>query len=138
VARPTSASTERPARQGRVGGFLRRSPAGRVGAVALVLGVVQAALFYDHFAVALTLLFGLGLGLWLRTWQAALPALASFIVAYLLAVGTGWLHDARPVWEPLLGGMLAALGGLVGGGIFDVLRRDVDARASQAVRMDSF
>jgi ABC-type Mn2+/Zn2+ transport system permease subunit len=108
-----------------------------VGVVALILGLVQAALFYDHFAVALTLVFGLGLGLWLRTWKAALPALAAFVVAYLLAVGTGWLHDARPLWEPLLGGMLAVLGGAIGGGIFDVLRRDVDARAPEPARIDS-
>jgi hypothetical protein len=133
VARPISSSTEprrRPV-------LLRRSEAGRIGIIALVLGVVQAVLFYDHFAVALTLLFGLGLGLWLRTWEAAVPALAAFLVGYLLAVGTGWLHDARPLWEPLLGGMLAVLGGVVGGGIFDVLRRDVDATAPAPVRVDS-
>jgi ABC-type Mn2+/Zn2+ transport system permease subunit len=137
VARPTSSSTERRRRTGPVGGFLRRSPGGRVGVVVLILGLVQAVLFYDHFAVALTLVFGLGLGLWLRTWKAGLPALAAFVVAYLLAIGTGWLHDARPVWEPLLGGMLAVLGGAIGGGIFDVLRRDVDARAHEPARIDS-
>lgn len=137
MARHTSSSTERPARRGRVGGFLRRSPGGRVGSVALLLGLVQAVLFYDHFAVALTLLFGLGLGLWLRTWKAALPAVAAFVVAYVLAVATGWLHDARPLWEPLLGGALAGLGGVIGGGIFDVLRRDVDARALAPAQVDS-
>lgn len=108
-----------------------------MGVVVVVLGVVQAVLFYDHFAVALTLLFGLGLGLWLRSWTAAIPAVASFLVAYLLAAGTGWLHDARPLWEPLLGGMLAGLGGAIGGGIFDVLRRDVAASAPAAGTLDS-
>lgn len=110
----------------------------RTGLVVLVLGVVQAVLFYDHFAVALTLLVGLSLGLWLRSWTAAVPALVSFFIAYLLAVGTGWLHDARPLWEPLLGGVLALLGGLIGGGIFDVLRRDAGARAPAPARTESF
>lgn len=110
----------------------------RTGLVVLVLGVVQAVLFYDHFAVALTLLVGLSLGLWLRSWTAAVPALVSFFIAYLLAVGTGWLHDARPLWEPLLGGLLALMGGLIGGGIFDVLRRDAEARAPAPARTESF
>lgn len=144
--RPTSSSTERP-RGARPGGALPRRgplaaldrwpPWSRLGLVVLVLGLVQAATFYDHFAVALTFLFGLGLGLWLRTWKAAAPALAAFVVAYLLAVATGWLHDARPLWEPLLGGMLAALGGLIGGGIFDVLRRDFESRAPGRVPLDT-
>jgi hypothetical protein len=130
VARPISASIEDRGRA------VWRSPAGRVATVAGGLALVQAFLFYDHFAVALTFLFGLGLGLWLRTWKAAAPALASFIVAFLLAVLTGWLHDARPVWEPLLGGMLAAMGGLVGGGIFDVLRRDFETQAPAPAPLD--
>ncbi len=109
----------------------------RLGVVVLVLGVVQALLFYDHFAVAITTIFALALGLWLRSWAAAIPAVAAFFVAYLLAVSTGWLHDARPLWEPLLGALLALLGGLIGGGIFDVLRRDVDARAPAPVRTES-
>jgi hypothetical protein len=133
VARPTSNSTD---------GAMDRAwdRAWRLRSMALVvvaLGVLQAATFYDHFAVALTVLFGLGLGLWLRTWQAAVPAVLAFFIAYLLAIGTGWLHDARPLWEPLLGAMLAALGGLIGGGIFDVLRRDREARAPGPVPMDS-
>jgi ABC-type Mn2+/Zn2+ transport system permease subunit len=133
VARHTSSSTEHR----RSPRLLRRSEGGRIGLVALALGLIQAPLFYDHFAVALTLLFGLGLGLWLRSWKAAIPAVAAFAVAYLLAVGTGWLHDARPLWEPLLGGLLALLGGAVGGGIFDVLRRDVEAQAPAPARVDS-
>lgn len=132
MARHTSVSTDHP--EGR---WWSGRPLKRMGVVVLVLGVVQAILFYDHFAVALTLLFGLGLGLWLRSWTAAIPAVASFIIAYLLAVGTGWLHDARPLWEPLLGGLLALLGGAIGGGIFDVLRRDVAARAPAPGTMDS-
>jgi hypothetical protein len=132
VARRTSASTDRF-------GLPRwtRPELKRLGVVALALGLVQAALFYDHFAVALTVVFGLGLGLWLRSWTAAVPAVASFALAYLLAVGTGWLHDARPLWEPLLGGLLALLGGLIGGGIFDLLRRDADARGAAPARIDS-
>jgi hypothetical protein len=132
VARPISASTDRF-------GLPRwsRPELRRLAVMVLALGVVQAALFYDHFAVALTVVFGLGLGLWLRSWTAAVPALASFAIAYLLAVGTGWLHDARPLWEPLLGGLLALLGGAIGGGIFDLLRRDVDARAPAPARIDS-
>jgi hypothetical protein len=125
VARPTSVSTEGQ-RAARLPG---RSALGRLAIVAVGLGVVQAALFYDHFAVALTVLFGLGLGLWLRSWVAAGPALVSFLVGYALAAGTGWLHDARPVWEPLLGAMLAVLGGLTAGGMFDLLRGDGEAVA---------
>jgi hypothetical protein len=132
VARPISASTDRYALP-----RWSRPELKRLGVVVVGLGVVQAALFYDHFAVALTVVFGLGLGLWLRSWTAAAPAVASFVVAYLLAVGTGWLHDARPLWEPLLGGMLALLGGAIGGGIFDLLRRDVDARAPEPARIES-
>jgi hypothetical protein len=132
VDRRTSSSIRR-----RLDRYVPDHPWARMGLVVLVLGLIQAALFYDHFAVALTLLFGLGFGLWLRSWRAAAPALASFLVAYLLAVGTGWLHDARPLWEPLLGGMLAVLGGLIGGGIFDVLRRDFETRAPERVPMDS-
>jgi hypothetical protein len=132
VARPTSVSTDGPTERWWTG-----RPLKRVGVVALGLAVVQAALFYDHFAVALTVVFGLALGLWLRSWTAAIPAVAAFLVGYGLAVATGWLHDARPLWEPLLGGMLAALGGAIGGGIFDVLRRDVAARAPAAGTMDS-
>jgi hypothetical protein len=128
VDRPTSSTTE-------VGG---RSALRRLGLVVLVLALVQAALFYDHFAVALTFLFGLGLGLWLRTWKAAVPALISFVVAFLLAVATGWLHDARPFWEPLLGGLLALSGGAIGGGLFDLLRLDEEARAARPRRLGSF
>lgn len=111
------------------GRTLARSPAGRVGIAVVVLGLVQALVFYDHFAVALTFLFGLAFGLWLRTWLAAGPAVASFIIGLVLALVTGWLHDARLLWEPLLGLILAASGGIIGGGIFDVLRRDKEARA---------
>jgi hypothetical protein len=132
VDRPTSGSTDARA------GWLPREPVRRAALVALALAPIQALLFYDHFAVALTLLFGFGLGFWLRTWKAAAPALASFLLAYVIAVGTGWLHDARPLWEPLLGAVLAALGGAIGGGIFDVLRRDVEARAPAAVPLDPY
>jgi hypothetical protein len=132
VARPISASTERAD-----GRWWSGRPLRRMGLVVLVMGLVQAALFYDHFAVALTVVFGLGLGLWLRSWTAAIPAVASFFIAYVLAVGTGWLHDARPLWEPLLGAILAALGGVTGGGLFDLLRRDVDARAPAAGTLES-
>jgi hypothetical protein len=107
-----------------------------VGVVVLVLGVVQAGLFYDHFAVALTVVIGLGLGLWLRSWAAAIPALLAFGIGYVIAVWTGWLHDARPFWEPFLGGVLALLGGGIGGGLFDLLRRDTEARAPEPVRLD--
>jgi len=90
-----------------------------------VLGLVtllQVLVYYDRFAVALAFLFGLGLGLWLRSWTAALYALASFAVAFAIAVGTGWTEDAR-MWEALFGSVLAVLGGLIGGGIFDLIRR---------------
>lgn len=132
MARPISASTDRY--------WLprwTRPELKRLGVLVLALGIVQAALFHDHFAVALTVLFALGLGLALRSWTAAIPAVASFAVAYLLAVGTGWLHDARPLWEPLLGGLLALLGGAIGGGIFDLLRRDSEARAPAPARIDT-
>lgn len=89
---------------------------------ALVLA--QTLLFYDHFAVALTVLFGLGIGVWLRHWSAAIWALVTFLMAFLLAVATGWLHDARPFAEPLLGSLLAILGGLIGGGVFQLLREE--------------
>jgi hypothetical protein len=132
VARLTSSSTDGAGARWWEGPALRR-----MGVVVLVVGVVQAVTFYDHFAVALTLVFGLAVGLWLRTWTAAAPAVAAFLIAYVLAAATGWLHDARPLWEPLLGGLLALLGGLIGGGIFDVLRRDLDARAPAPARVDS-
>jgi hypothetical protein len=128
VARRTSDSTDLLGR----GRTLLRSPAGRVAAATAIAGVAQAVVFYDHFAVALTFLFGLGFGFWLRTWTAAGPALVSFLIGLVLAIVTGWLHDARLLWEPLLGALLAVSGGVVGGGIFDVLRRDVDARAPAA------
>jgi hypothetical protein len=131
VARPISASTD-PRWVPR----WSRDELKRLAVVVLALALVQAALFYDHFAVALTTVFGLALGLWLRSWTAAVPAVLSFGVAYLLAVGTGWLHDARPLWEPLLGGLLALLGGAIGGGIFDLLRRDAGARAPAPARID--
>jgi hypothetical protein len=90
VARPISGSTDH-----RVWPGWSRDDLKRVGVAVLVLAVVQAVLFYDHFAVALTFLFGLGLGLWLRSWTAAVPALISFLIAFALAAGTGWLHDAQ-------------------------------------------
>lgn len=92
-------------------------------AVLGLLTLLQVLVYYDHFAVALAFLFGLGLGLWLRSWTAALHALASFAVAFAIAAGTGWTEGAR-VWEALIGGALALLGGLIGGGIFDLLRRE--------------
>ncbi|HEX6938582.1 MAG TPA: hypothetical protein VF158_04170 [Longimicrobiales bacterium] len=92
-------------------------------AVLGLVTVVQALAFYDHAAVALALLFAIGIGLWLRRWTAALYALGSFAVAMLLSAGVGWTRGVR-VWDPLLGAALAFLGGLIGGGIFDVLRRE--------------
>jgi hypothetical protein len=129
VARPISSLTER---------VRRTDGLARLGLVVAALALVQAAVFYDHFAVALTFLFGLGLGLWLRSWTAGLWALAAFVPAYLIAVATGWLHDARPISEPLLGGALAVAGGLIGGGIFELLRRDAGARAPAAHPADPF
>jgi hypothetical protein len=131
VARPISGSTDH-----RVWPRWSRDDLKRVSVAVLVLAVVQAVLFYDHFAVALTVVFGIGLGLWLRSWVAAVPALISFLLAFALAAGTGWLHDARLLWEPLLGGLLALLGGLIGGGMFDVLRRDREAQAPEPARID--
>ena len=98
------------------------------------LTLLQVLVYYDHFAIALAFLFGLGLGLWLRRWTAALYALASFVVAFAIAVAVGWTEGAR-VWEALLGGALAFLGGLIGGGIFDLLRREssVEDRSHGAV-----
>lgn len=98
-----------------------RSIDGRRLGVFGVLVLAQAVLFYNHFAVALTVLFGMAIGVWLRHWSAAIWALLAFLLAFLLAVATGWLHDARPFAEPILGGLLAVLGGLIGGGIFQVL-----------------
>jgi hypothetical protein len=129
VARRTSSRTERLRR---VDGTIR------LGLVIALLALVQAAVFYDHFAVALTFLFGLGLGLWLRSWTAGAWALAAFVPAYALALATGWLHDARPIAEPLLGAALAIAGGVIGGGIFDLLRRDAGARAPAANPADPF
>jgi hypothetical protein len=96
--------------------------------------ILQTLLFYEHLAVSLTLLFSLGIGLWLRHWTAALWAVLAFLVAYLLAVITGWLHDARPIADALIGIGLAFLGGLIGGGIFQVLReeRPIEETASEA------
>lgn len=108
----------------------------RTLSVAAVLVIVQGLLFYDHFAVALTLLFGMGIGVWLRHWTAAFWALAVFFASFILAVATGWLHDARPFAEPLLGGALAVLGGLIGGGIFQLLREDQPLRGSRASAED--
>lgn len=133
MARPTSSSTEPRRDRWWVGDGLKR-----VGLAVVVVGLAQALVFYDHFAVALTLLFAFAIGLWLRSWTAAAPAVAAFLIGYALAAGTGWLHDARALWEPLFGVALAFLGGLIGGGIFDVLRRDVDARAPAPATMDSF
>lgn len=101
-----------------------------------LMTVLQALVFYDHFAVALTLLFGLGLGVWLRHWSAALWALGSFVVAFAVAALTGWTKDAR-IWELLFGAALAFLGGLIGGGIFDLLRHErADEGARRAVSAD--
>ena len=94
-----------------------------LGLVAALI-IAQALAFHDHFAVALTVLFGIGLGLWLRHWTAALWALAIFVLAFALATFTGWMDGARPVADALLGGALAFLGGLIGGGIFQVLREE--------------
>lgn len=85
---------------------------------------VQALVFHSHYAMSLTVLVGLGLGLWLRSWTAAGWSLAAFLVAYALALVTGWLHDARLIADTLLGAGLAVAGGLIGGGIFDLARRD--------------
>jgi len=95
----------------------------RVLVVLAVLTVLQVVVYYDHFAVALSLLFGLGIGLWLRHWSAAVLALASFVIAFAIAAGTGWTEDVRG-WELLFGIGLSFLGGLIGGGIFDLLRMD--------------
>src|SRR5690606_8028015 len=65
---------------GREGGVLRLDR--RVLVVLAVLTVLQVVVYYDHFAVALSLLFGLGIGLWLRHWSAAVLALASFVIAF--------------------------------------------------------
>ena len=92
-------------------------------AVLGLLTLIQVLVYYDHFAVALAFLFGLGLGLWLQSWTAAVYALASFAVAFVIAVAIGWTEGAR-VWEALFGGALAFLGGLIGGGIFDLMRRE--------------
>ena len=90
-------------------------------AVLGLLTLLQVLVYYDHFAVALAFLFGLGLGLWLRSWTAALYALASFAVAFVIAAATGWTEGVRG-WEAVFGAALALLGGLIGGGIFDLLR----------------
>ncbi|HEX7119351.1 MAG TPA: hypothetical protein VF212_11210 [Longimicrobiales bacterium] len=109
-------------------------PNSRTLAVLGLVTVVQALVFYDHFAVALALLFGLGIGLWMRRWTAALYALASFAVAFVLAAGTGWTDDVR-VWEAIFGAAFAFLGGLIGGGIFDLLRREgAGAEAARPAR----
>ena len=90
-----------------------------VGAVT----VVQALLFFDYHELSLTVLAGIGLGIWLRNWTAGLWAAASFLVAFLLAAGTGWLSAFRLV-DPVLGLGLALLSGLITGGIFDVVRAE--------------
>jgi hypothetical protein len=92
----------------------------------LMLGALvalQAVLFYDHFAVALTLLVGLGLGIWLRHWAAGLLTAAAFGPAFILAYLTGWLHDGR-LADFILGGALALLGGAIGGGLFQLIALD--------------
>lgn len=99
----------------------------RPGLVVLVgLTIVQALVFYSEGAVSLTFLAGLGLGLWTRHWSAAGWALLTFVIAFLIAAGTGWLEPVR-IWDLILGAALAVLGGLIGGGIFQVVRRDMAA-----------
>jgi len=100
----------------------------------LVLGVMvlaQVIVFYDHFAVSLTFLFGIGLGVWLRHWSAGIYAAAAFLPAFGLAILIGWLHDAR-LWELPFGLALAFTGGAIGGGIFQLLRMESGwARAAE-------
>lgn len=97
-------------------------------AVLGLLTLIQVLVYYDHFAVALAFLFGLGLGLWLQSWTAAVYALASFAVAFAIAVAIGWTEDAR-VWEAFFGSVLAVLGGLIGGGIFNLIRRETSVES---------
>lgn len=94
--------------------------------VLAVLTVLQVAVYYDYYAVALSVLFGIGIGLWLRRWIASVVALASFLIAFAIAAGTGWTEGVR-VWEAFFGSALSFLGGLIGGGIFDLLRMDREA-----------
>jgi hypothetical protein len=96
-----------------------------------VITVGQVIVFYDHFAVALVVLFAVGLGLWMQRWTAGIYALASFVVAFAIAVITGWLHDAR-VWELFLGAAMAVLSGAIAGGIFQLIRAERPAEAERA------
>lgn len=98
-----------------------RSTGWILSGVAMLTGI-QALLFYDYFAVALTVMVGLGIGIWLRHWTAGFWSLASFLTAFYVAAFSGWLGEFREVADPLLGGVLAFLGGLIGGGVFDLVR----------------
>ncbi len=95
---------------------------GAVGAV-IVLGILQAIVFYNHFAVALTFLFALAIGFWIMRWTASIAALIAFLIGWVLAAVTNWMERGR-VADLLLGAALAFLGGLIAGGIFDVLRAE--------------
>lgn len=106
---------------------------GRILKVLAIVTIAQILVFYDHFAVALTFVFAVALGLWMQRWAAGVYALASFVIAFVIAVAVGWLHDARP-WELFLGGALALLGGAIAGGVFQLIRgeRAVEAPATTA------
>lgn len=104
---------------------------GRILVVTALLTLVQAIVFYEHEAASLTLLVGLGLGLWLRHWSAGVWALASFAVAFVIAAGTGWMEQPR-VADAVLGAALAFLGGAIGGGILQLLRRERAAEPGRA------
>lgn len=93
-------------------------------AVLIGLTLVQAVVFSNPGAVSLTFLAGLGLGVWARRWNAALWTLLTFVIAFILAAGTGWLDPVR-YWDLLFGAALAVLGGLIGGGIFQIVRQDM-------------
>jgi|SRR5690554_2351200 len=105
---------------------------GRRLAILAAITLVQAVLFYDETAVSLTFLFGIGIGIWLRSWSAVGWALGSFLIAFALAAVTGWLEPLR-IWELIFGAGLALLGALIGAGIFLLVPRGAGAEAGERV-----
>lgn len=101
---------------------------GKRPGVAVLIGliIIQALVFTNPGAVSLTFLAGLGLGIWTRHWSAAAWTLGTFIIAFILAAVTGWLDPVR-IWDLVLGAALVVLGGLIGGGIFQIVSHDAAA-----------
>jgi|GEM_PF-4082225 len=97
----------------------------RIGVLAGLI-IVQTLIYNGAGPVALAFLVGLGLGIWIREWRAAIWALATFAIAFTIAAVSGWLDPVR-IWDLILGAALAILGGLIGGGIFQVVRYDLEA-----------